>query len=214
LETEFFHRLIRDPLAGFIAAASQHGINRQSRTRRRSSNIPDRRLEAVQGLARPIQADVAEQAMLDGIPFRTAAWIMADRHLQARFITEVLLELSLPDPRTAAIRAAGIGQDEQPLAFWEALPTFAVPPFGDGLHGKTRGIGAIANSDKAAVAIQSIDPVGDRLANRILWKVMDQYRFRLSTPGAPRVFERANQLLFFVSTLMTGSPEAMNSCLR
>jgi hypothetical protein len=47
-----------------------------------------------------------------------------------------------------------------------------------------------------------------------LRKVMDQHRFRLSTPAAPRVFERANQLLFFVSTLMTGSPDAMNSCLR
>jgi hypothetical protein len=47
-----------------------------------------------------------------------------------------------------------------------------------------------------------------------LRKVMDQHRVRLSTPGAPLVLERADQLLFFVSTLMTGSPDAMNSCLR
>jgi hypothetical protein len=139
---------------------------------------------------------------------------MADRHFQAGFIAKVLLELSLPDPRPATVRAPGIGQDEQPPALWESLPAFAEPPFGNGLHGKARGIGAIANSDKAAVTIHSIDAVGDRLANGILRKVMDQHRIRLSTPGAPLVFERANQLLFFVSTLMTGSPDAMKSCLR
>jgi hypothetical protein len=47
-----------------------------------------------------------------------------------------------------------------------------------------------------------------------LREVMNQHRIRLSAPAAPRVFERANQLLFFVSTLITGSPDAMNSCLR
>jgi hypothetical protein len=110
---------------------------------------------------------------------------MADRHLQARFIAEVLLELSLPDPRPATVRAPGIRQDEQPPALWESLPAFVEPPFGDGLHGETRGIGAIANTDKAAIAIHSIDAVGDRLADGILRKVMDQHRVRLSTPGAP-----------------------------
>ena len=157
---------------------------------------------------------MAEQAMLDRIPLRTTARIMADRHLQARVITKVLLELGLPDSRATTIRSPGIGQDEQPLALWKSFPAFAEPPFGDRLDGKTRGIGAVANTDKAAVGVESINAIGDRPANCILRKVMDQHRFRLSTPAAPRVFERANQLLFFVSTLMTGSPDAMNSCLR
>ena len=47
--------------------------------------LPD--CEAAQGQAGPVDADEAEEAMLDWVPFRAAGRIMADSHLEPDGIT-------------------------------------------------------------------------------------------------------------------------------
>ena len=47
---------------------------------------------AVQRLGFPVSADLAEQAMLDGIPFGGAGWVAGDGDAQSQAIAQLPLE--------------------------------------------------------------------------------------------------------------------------
>ena len=92
LQAEALHRLIGDPLAGLVAAAPQPGADLQAGVGGRPADVADQGLEAAQGFARPVEADVAEEPVLDGVPLRAAARVMADSHRETVLIAQVLLE--------------------------------------------------------------------------------------------------------------------------
>jgi hypothetical protein len=56
----------------------------------------------VQRLAAPVDRDVAEEAMLDPVPFAGGGWEVADGDLKAGLVGE-LLQLDLPEPGTVAV---------------------------------------------------------------------------------------------------------------
>lgn len=89
--------------------------------------------------------------------------------------------------------------------------SFALPPVGDGLDGKTRRIKAVSNADVTVIVIEAVNAVGNSLPDNVLRKVMHQHCFGLEAPGPPGVLEVADQLFFLVSTLITGSPLARKS---
>lgn len=87
-----------------------------------------------------------------------------------------------------------------------ALLPFKESPVTNRLYGKAGRVKAIADTDKALIGADFIDAIRDCLTNCILRPVMHQHRFGNLAPSFPRVFKIANQLFFFVSTLMMGSP--------
>src|ERR671926_405209 len=80
LQAEALHRLIRDPFTRLIGATSQLGFDLQPRAGRCAADVTHGRREAAQGFARPVQADGAEEPVLDRVPLRAAARVMADGH--------------------------------------------------------------------------------------------------------------------------------------
>lgn len=104
--------LVGDTLADLVAAAGQNARDHQPLPSGRAVDVPHDRLEVVQRLARPIHRDEAEQAMLDGVPLRASAGVVAHRHFQAIRVGDLLLELLLPDPGATAVRPAGVSEDQ------------------------------------------------------------------------------------------------------
>src|SRR5450759_1411905 len=67
---------------------------------------------ADQRMSSPILRDMAEQPMLDGVPFAGARWKMADRDLQSGLIGK-LLHADLPETRTHTIASAAVRCHQQ-----------------------------------------------------------------------------------------------------
>lgn len=138
---------------------------------------------------------------------------MADRDRQPTDIAQLRLQLCRPNPPATPVGAACISQDQQALRRWKLPLPFARPPSNDRFDGKARPITAVTDPDKAMAVVEFIDAEQDRLADRILPEVAHPDRFRFATPCLLGILERANQVLFFVSTLMTGSAPARKSPL-
>jgi len=56
----------------------------------------------------PVQADVAEQTMLNGVPLGSPGGIVADHDLDTEAVGELFLELLLPQAEAAPLAAPGI----------------------------------------------------------------------------------------------------------
>src|SRR6266849_6705847 len=109
------HFLSRYLFAFFVLLAQQTSTHLQSRRSRGGTNVVEGRLKALQGLARPILADLAEHTVFNGIPFRGTRGIEADRDGKPMGIYELLLQVVGPAARTSAVAAARVGQDKQLL---------------------------------------------------------------------------------------------------
>src|SRR5947207_14513105 len=110
-QRKVFHFLSRYLFAFFVFLPQQTSTHLQSRQSRSGANVVEGRLKALQGLARPILADLAEQTVFDRIPFRGARGIVADRDGKSVGIYELLLQMVGPATRTNAVAAARVGQD-------------------------------------------------------------------------------------------------------
>jgi hypothetical protein len=71
-----------------------------------------------------------------------------------------------------------------------------LPPRGNLIDGKLRGIRRVADIHIAQIMVQYIQAIGRGFAQRIVLKVMVVDRVRLLTPTLPRIFEIADQFLF------------------
>jgi len=74
--------------AGGVVAREQGGFDDEACLGFRCADEVEYRFVAFQGLAGPILADFAEEAMLDGIPLRSSRGVVANRDLDAEAITE------------------------------------------------------------------------------------------------------------------------------
>ena len=63
------HLCIAHAFSGLISPALEHGLDLQSSASSRARDVVAHLLEAAQRLARPVDADVAEEPVLDGVPF-------------------------------------------------------------------------------------------------------------------------------------------------
>src|SRR5206468_3152849 len=78
---------------------------------RRADQLDDD-FQSFQGNSLPIAGDVAEQAVLDLVPFARARWEMAHFDDHARFVRKPL-EHQLPEPIARAVAATAVGRDDQ-----------------------------------------------------------------------------------------------------
>jgi hypothetical protein len=62
--------------------------------------------------ASPIVADLAEKAVLDGIPLGSARWIVTDGNDQTEGSADCVLKRFPPDAGARAVTSAAVRQDE------------------------------------------------------------------------------------------------------
>ena len=146
------HIIVGDALAGFIAAAFETRRHALAGGGDGAGDVADDRVVRAQRDAGPVEADEAEEPMLDGVPLRAAAGIMAHRHGKPVGIAQLFLELGFSDAGAAAVRAAGIRQDEQALGFREPALPFAGPPVADRLDCEAGRVEAVGDAYTAGIA--------------------------------------------------------------
>jgi hypothetical protein len=187
--------------------------NRQASLGGSAANRVEHDLQAAQGLACPIQADLAKEPMLNRIPFRTPGGIMTHGHAQSVAIAELLLQVEFKAARAYSITASGIGQDQEPFGARKALSPLLFLPAGQRGHGKLRRIGGAARVDRATLAAHVINPVGHGAHQGIVRKVMQHSPPRLPDPRLARRFCALPISSFFlVSRLLIGQPAAAKTC--
>ena len=190
------HDLVGDPLPGLIATTLEASIHPQPGGRDGSGNVADNRRKGPQRHTSPVQADEAEEPVLNWVPLRAAGGIVTHRDLEPAGIAELFLQLGFPNSRAATVRAARIGQDEETLGLWKALLSFALPPVTDRLNGKAWGVKAIADAHIAAVGCDLVDAIRNGLTDCILRPVVHQDRLGSPAPRLARVLEVTDQFLF------------------
>ena len=148
------HLTVGDLDAGGVGAGVALGVDAQAGA---GGGVAAIRLTAtswlVSGLAGPAQAGVAEQAVLDPVPFGGPGRHVGDRDRYPDLVGEGG-QLLLPPPGPVAVGAAGVRGDQQLRGVRVGGPADGGPPAADGLHGKRGGVAVVADRDPAGVGAQ------------------------------------------------------------
>src|SRR5664279_6366984 len=113
-------------------------------------------LVAGQWPAAPVGGDGGEQSVLDFVPFAGTWREVADGEGQPAGRGEPG-QCELPQPHPVAVRAAGVGGDQQPLGVRVGARAHHVPPAGDAGHRERGGVVVVADHDEALVGGDVID---------------------------------------------------------
>lgn len=111
-ERECAHPSVTNTAPGLKGTGVELGTDGESGAGHRRGDAVDDDLVAVQRSTAPVHGDVAEQAVLDGVPFRCAGREMAHGDLQTRFHGQ-RGQFELPGTGAIAVGAARVGGDEQ-----------------------------------------------------------------------------------------------------
>jgi hypothetical protein len=140
-DVELLHLVIGHLLPFLKGSIQPSSSNRQPGLSGGAANIVEHDVQVAQRFARPIQADLAKEPMLDRMPFRTPSGIMAHGHAESIAITELLLQMELKAASPRAITASGIRQDQELFGVGKALSSLVFPPASKSAHGKLWCIG-------------------------------------------------------------------------
>src|SRR5450755_1476601 len=110
-------KLLVDDLDPFLVVAGvQARVDLQAGAGRGRADQVDDHLQALKRPSAPVEADVAEHAMLDFVPLRCPGRKVADADRQRELVGE-LLQLGLPQARAAGVAAAAVSSDRQARRF-------------------------------------------------------------------------------------------------
>ena len=107
------HLFVRHLDALLVLAVHQEGFDLQSGFCRGIADVSEQRLQGTERLARPVQADITEQTVFDGIPLGGTGRIMTYLDLKAEAVANSNLQLLFPKAGSVAIASAAIGENEQ-----------------------------------------------------------------------------------------------------
>ena len=110
--------------------------------------------------------------MIDGIPLGGAGGVVSDGKGDPEGIAYLSLEFDLPEPGSATVAAAGVGQNQKFGGAAIATCPLPFPPGGDGMGGEGRGVVRNAEADCAVVAGRLLNAIGDAHAAGIGAEVM------------------------------------------
>ena len=101
--------------------------------------------------------------------------------------------------RSRAVASPGIGRNEQPVGPRIDRRTHLLPPPPDARPGELRRVMVGPDADPALVPPQVIDPLGDPLAQLLVWEVLraDLLRRVAAMPLPPRMAKIPDQFLLF-----------------
>src|SRR5437899_3746714 len=141
-------------------------------------------------------ADLAKEAMLDGIPLGGAGGIMTDRDAQLIGIHQLFLQGEFPGATARTIAASTVSQDQQLGSFGVTMTALPTPPLADGFHGEGRSVVRRAHDDPPAVGVQIVDPIGNGHAFCLRTEIMVLNQDRVAAPHPAVVLKLAHQFLF------------------
>ena len=107
------HFRCRDGDPGHVGGGNQMRLNHQPGLGGRGGNIVGDQCKGAEGTPCPCLADLAEQTMLNRVPFRGTGGVVTDGHRQAQTIGHLHLKLVRPDTGTRAITATTIRFNQQ-----------------------------------------------------------------------------------------------------
>lgn len=151
--------------------------------------------QRTQRVASPIGTDMVEQAMFHRVPLRCSRRIVADGDFQPVLIGPTL-QFSLPQPKTAAIAAARVGGNQQPLRLGKPATASGSPPTANRRHGERRRVSRGSYTHMPFVVLLVVDSVGDGPACCVLRKVVSVDVVCLPAPALAGILKIADQLLF------------------
>ena len=77
------------------------------------ASVVENLLVGIEWFAGPVPRDLGEEAMLDRIPLGSARRVMSHRDGERKGVGQLGLDLGLPGITSAAVAAAGVGQNQQ-----------------------------------------------------------------------------------------------------
>ena len=144
-DSQLSHLGVGDLDAGLVGLPHEVGAHTQSGGGACGAQIFQDGLVAVEGAARPVLADFAEQAVFDGVPLRRGGRVMGHGDAQAVPVAEAMLQVELPGARRGTVAAAAVGEDLQGLGLRIVLAALGAPPLLDAVDGERRGVGGSAD---------------------------------------------------------------------
>ena len=146
--------------ASGVIVRVEPGGHHQAGTGGGGGNVVEDQIEGLQRAARPIAADLAEEAMFDRIPLGASSRIGGHGDGELVEIAEMVLEGVLPSAATVGIAAAAIGEQDELGGIGIAGTAIAAPPGIEVVDGEEGGVGGDADRDEAAVGERVVDAVG------------------------------------------------------
>src|SRR5262249_11631990 len=153
-------------------------------------------LVRIQWFAIPVSRDFREEAMLDGIPLRSAGGIVSHGYGQGEGVGQLQLNFSFPGITAATVTAAGIGENEQLASTAITGGTFLLPPISDGMSGKGGSVVGNADDQSCAIFRNIVNPIGDSDPDRIGAEVVIIDATRSRFPTLTRIFEIPDEFAF------------------
>ena len=194
-DAQLSHLGVGDLDAGLVGLPHEVGAHTQSGEGACGAQILQDGLVAVEGAARPVLADFAEQAVFDGVPLRRGGRVMGYGDAQAVAVAEAMLQVELPSARRGTVAAAAVGEDLQGLGLRIVLAALGTPPLLDAVDGERRGVGGSADEDGAGIGARVVDAVGDGEALGIGGEVVVVDEFGAAVPLRAGIAEGADELL-------------------
>ena len=152
-------------------------------------------VKARQGLAGPVFADLAEEAVFDGIPFGSAGGIVTDGDGETEGVDQLFLQFPFPGANPRTVAAAAIGQDQESAGVRIVLASVVAPPVSDIVRRQRRRVMGSADEDRALIAGQIENAAGGGNAVGLRAEVVVQHRGWLPAPDATWILEVADQFL-------------------
>ncbi|MEZ6060400.1 MAG: hypothetical protein R3C19_08570 [Planctomycetaceae bacterium] len=155
-------------------------------------------LESFQRLALPVARDVAEQTMLDPVPFAGSRRIVADFESHAGFVGETL-EFEFPQSAAGAVAAAAVSGDQQASCARVSFASELLPPAPNAGDGKLSGVVTDPHQNACLAGSNVVYAAGNGFSFFGVWKVVPVYFQRppLRAIGFPRSFQVSERYLLF-----------------
>src|SRR5450755_1881980 len=128
-----------------VVAGVQARVDLQAGAGRGRADQVDDHLQALKRPSAPVEADVAEHAMLDFVPLRRPGREMADADRDRELVAE-LLQFGLPQVGAAGVAAAAVSSDRQARRVGVALLAEVLPPRADRVD--REGAGVVGDPDR------------------------------------------------------------------
>ncbi len=127
----------------------------------------------------PVLCDVAEHAVLYLVPFRCDGRIVAHYKGQVCGVGK-FLKLDLPQPDAAAIGAAAIGRDHQPVGRRVSLLSHHLEPAMNAVDGELRRVVIDADAHIVGIGANVVYAIGNGFAQFLVDEVMHIHFIRAS----------------------------------
>lgn len=170
----------------------QFGGNVEASVVLRPTDRVQHQVEASKWLPSPVVSYGAKEPMLNVVPFRSSARVVANCDRNIVFICPSL-KLSLPKPRSVSVTAPAVSCDQQLGGIRVLLSPPTLPPTLNGTHRKLRRIGRYPNGDMPSLLGYVVNPVWNRSAFCIAWKIVRRYFVGFLPPQLSVVLEFTNQ---------------------